>query len=733
MKQFNILLNKQSYLALLKFSLISNNKEFGARVSENLIQQLPLFNNDRMVLHNSLLNYYCKAGELESARKVFNTMKTKDVFTWTTMISGLNQHGKLNEAIQLFREMKNLNIIPNERTYSAVLSVCAKLKDKKLFQEIEKEIKSNSFADHNILEYSLLTYYCKVGEFKAAWELFDKINIKDGSAWTNMISGLSKGGYFNEVLHLFQKMKQVNVPPNEIIYSCVLSACAELEAKEFFKEIENNLDKEELIDNVILATNLIKYYCKVGELESAWEIFENMKTKNIISWTVMISGLIQHGKSNEAIQLFREIHNSDRIPKVTIYRSIISACSDLKDKAKQFFKEIEKDLDKEEFAIHLSLQNNLLNCYWEIGEVESARSMFNNMQTKDSITWTIMISALIRNNYSNEAIQLFQEMKKSTIMPDEILYSSLLSSCFSSMDKVFFKEIENEILKQPFSHNLVLYNNLLNYYCKVGEFESAGKVFNNLQTKDETSWTIMIQILVQERKLNEAIQLFREMKKSNVIPNEKTYSFILNACADSQNKQLFKELEEGIKKFKFTNDLGFQNSLINYYCRIGELGNAKQYFDKIKLNDVSHWTTMILGLVECKKSNEAIQLFQEMKNTKLVPDLRTYTTVLSACADLKNKTLFKEIEKDIKKEEYANDLILQTNLINYYCKVGEVKAAREVFNRMKTKNEITWRVMILGLSENGHSEEALQLLQEMKNLNVFSDEIIFPISQLIKL
>lgn len=67
-----------------------------------------------------LIDMYAKCGCIESARKVFDDVVVKDVFVWTAMISGLACHGLCKEAIGLFVEMESSNIIPDERTMTAV-------------------------------------------------------------------------------------------------------------------------------------------------------------------------------------------------------------------------------------------------------------------------------------------------------------------------------------------------------------------------------------------------------------------------------------------------------------------------------------------------------------------------------------------------------------------------------------------------------------------------------------
>ncbi|KAK1379146.1 Tetratricopeptide repeat-like superfamily protein [Heracleum sosnowskyi] len=77
-----------------------------------------------MAVNNALIDMYSKSGSLESGLEIFYGMGCKDLFTWTTTISGLALHGKGRPAVELFDNMLASGLTPNMVTYVAVLSAC---------------------------------------------------------------------------------------------------------------------------------------------------------------------------------------------------------------------------------------------------------------------------------------------------------------------------------------------------------------------------------------------------------------------------------------------------------------------------------------------------------------------------------------------------------------------------------------------------------------------------------
>ena len=48
-----------------------------------------------------------------------------------------------------------------------------------------------------------------------------------------------------------------------------------------------------------MKNSLLNMYSKCGSMNEAQSIFDNMESKNIVSWTAMISGYRQNGNGKE--------------------------------------------------------------------------------------------------------------------------------------------------------------------------------------------------------------------------------------------------------------------------------------------------------------------------------------------------------------------------------------------------------------------------------------------------
>ncbi|EOY09866.1 Tetratricopeptide repeat-like superfamily protein, putative isoform 3 [Theobroma cacao] len=82
-------------------------------------------NEKNVVLSNALMDMYSKCGYLDVTAKIFNDMVVRDVFSWTTMITGYAFHGKGKQALELFFDMLESRVAPNEVTFLSALSACS--------------------------------------------------------------------------------------------------------------------------------------------------------------------------------------------------------------------------------------------------------------------------------------------------------------------------------------------------------------------------------------------------------------------------------------------------------------------------------------------------------------------------------------------------------------------------------------------------------------------------------
>ncbi|KAF9615357.1 hypothetical protein IFM89_023008 [Coptis chinensis] len=233
-------------------------------------------------VQTSLLDFYSKLDDMETAEKVFNDMPEKNVISWNSILFGFLKAGELCKARGIFDKIPIKDVVSWN---------------------------------------SMILGYAKAGDFERANHLFAQMPDRNSASWNSMISGLK------EALQLFNEMRKhnVNVQPDEMTFACAISACSQLGDLEFGLWIETYRSKigVELDDH--LATALVDLYAKCGNIEKAYELFHGLKKKDVVAYSALIFGCGINGKAFEAIRLFREMTTAQIRPNSITYSGILTA------------------------------------------------------------------------------------------------------------------------------------------------------------------------------------------------------------------------------------------------------------------------------------------------------------------------------------------------------------------------------------------------------------------------
>ncbi|KAK4764991.1 hypothetical protein SAY86_026081 [Trapa natans] len=141
-------------------------------------------------LGSALIDMYSKCGRVDDARRIFDQMPKRNVFSWTSMIDGYGKNGEPCRALELFCLMKERRVEPNYVTFLGALSACAHAglvdKGRKIFDSMEKDYSLKPQMEHYACMVDLLG---RAGNLNDAWNLIMEIPEKPNSdVWAALLS-----------------------------------------------------------------------------------------------------------------------------------------------------------------------------------------------------------------------------------------------------------------------------------------------------------------------------------------------------------------------------------------------------------------------------------------------------------------------------------------------------------------------------------------------------------------
>lgn len=380
----------------------------------------------------SLIDMFAKGGgDFNSAYKVFDKMPEKNVVTWTLMITRFAQLGFAREAVHLFLDMVLSDLVPDQFTFSSVMSACAELELLSFGKQLHSQVIRRGLAFNHYVGCCLVDLYAKCaadGSMDESRKVFDHMTNHNVTSWTALITGyVRNGGCYHEAIKLFCEMISGHVRPNHFTFSSILKASASLSDLSTGKQVHSLAVKLGLASDNCVGNSLISMYAQSGQMEYSRKAFDNLSDKNLISYNTIVDAYVKSFESKEAFDLFHEIDDVEFGANAYTFSSLLSGAASIGAIGKG--EQIHARTLKSGFDSNQCISNALVSMYSRCGNVEAAFQVFSEMVDRNIVSWTSIITGFSKHGYAERALMMFYEMLESGIRPNEVTYTAVLSAC----------------------------------------------------------------------------------------------------------------------------------------------------------------------------------------------------------------------------------------------------------------------------------------------------------------
>lgn len=451
---------------------------------------------------NALIAMYSKCGQLEDAERVFKTMLCKDCVSWNTLLSGMVQNGLYSDAINHFRDMQDSGQKPDQVSVLNMMAALGRLGNLLTGMELHAYAIRNGIDSNMHIGNTLIDMYGKCCCVKYMGDTFEHMPEKDLISWTTVIAGYAQNECHLEALNLLRRVQLERMDVDPMMIGSILLACSGLKSEKLVKEVHGFVLKRGLAD-ILIQNAIVNVYGEVALIDYARHVFESINSKDIVSWTSMITCCVHNGLAIEALELFYSLKKTNIEPDSITLVSVLSAAAALSLLKKG--KEIHGFLLRKGFFLEGPIANSLVDMYARCGTVENARNIFNYAKQKDLILWTSMINANGMHGCGMEAIDLLNKMTDDNVLPDHITFLALLYACSHSglvvEGKRLFEIMKYEYQLEPWPEH---------YAC-------------------------LVDLLARSNSLEEAHHFVRNMP---IEPSAEVWCALLGACHIHSNKEL---------------------------------------------------------------------------------------------------------------------------------------------------------------------------------------------------
>lgn len=351
----------------------------------------------------------------------------------------------------------------------------------------------NWMAERNVVVYnSMLTGFLRCGMVEDAKRLFEEMLERDSISWTTMVTGLDKNGLELESLGYFREMRAAGIRIDQYTFGSILKACGGISALREGKQIHAYIVRTCYEGNIYVGSGLVDVYSKCKSIRSAELVFRRMAVKNIVSWTAMLVGYSQNGCSEEAVRVFVEMQRNGIEPDDYTLGSLISSCANLAglEEGAQFHcKAVVSGL-----VSYLTVSNAMVTLYGKCGSLEDSHRLFDEIQIKDHVSWTALVTGYAQFGKAQETIELFETMLAEGVKPDGVTFIGVLSACSRAglveKGKAYFDSMVNDHGIIPLLDH---YTCLIDLYGRAGRLEEAKNLIDQMPcSPDAIGWSALL-------------------------------------------------------------------------------------------------------------------------------------------------------------------------------------------------------------------------------------------------
>ncbi|KAK9092386.1 hypothetical protein Syun_027297 [Stephania yunnanensis] len=447
--------------------------------------------SDRFV-GNSLLSMYFKLCPIfKDTHKLFDELPERDVVSWTSMISGCVRAGKVKDSLEIFGGMLDCGIELNEFTLSAVIKACSEIGGAMgLGRSCHGVVLVRGFEANCVIASALVDMYGRNCRVEEAQQVFHEMSEPDAICWTSVISAFTRNDCFEEALGLFYSMQwRYRLCPDGFTFGTILTACGNLGRVKQGKEVHGKVVVAGISGNVVVESSLLDMYGKCGLVEYSRRVFDRMPMKNAVSWCALLGAYCQNGELKTVLELFREMEMGNDLYS---FGTVLRACAGLA--AVRPGKEVHCQYLRKGGWRDVVVESALVDLYAKSGYIDYARTVFNETQLKNLITWNSMICGFAQNGRGLEAIRMFDEMVGDGIEPDYISFIGVLFACSHTglvdEGRKYFSLMDQVYRIQP---GIEHHNCMVDLLGRAGLLEEAENLIINSVFKDDSSlWAALI-------------------------------------------------------------------------------------------------------------------------------------------------------------------------------------------------------------------------------------------------
>ncbi|KAI5446006.1 pentatricopeptide repeat-containing protein At5g57250, mitochondrial isoform X1 [Lathyrus oleraceus] len=670
--------------------------------------------------------------------------------------------GKAIEVLELMAEHRNEYPFDDFVCSSVISAFCRIGKPELSMWFFDNVVRSRSAWRPNLVTCTaVVNALCKLGRFDEVCDLVGKME-EDGLGLDVVLYSVWVCGYVEEkvLVEVFRKMREMvekGIDHDFVSYTILIDGFSKLGDVEKSFTFLAKMIKEGIRPNKVTYTAILSAYCKKGKVEEAFGVFNRMKDMGVeldeFVFVVLIDGFGRVGDSDRVFQLFDEMEKRGIRPSVVTYNAVVNGLS-------KFGRTQEADEFSKNVAADVITYSTLLHGYTEeenvLGILQTKKRLEEAGISMDVVMCNVLIRALFMMGAFEDVYALYKGMPEMDLVPDSVTYCTMVDGyCkVGRIDEAL--EVFDDFRKTLIS-SYECYNSIINGLCKKGMVEMAIEALLELNHKclmldtgtyrllmktifkENDSKTVLdlvcrmeglgpdiydavcndsIYLLCKRGLLSDATQLCIAMKKKGLPVTCKSYYSLLRRllCVVGNNEQVPPLLNSFLKECGLV-EPKVQKLLARYLC-LKDVDSALQFLRKTVHNssEITFPVSILKILIKEGRALDAYKLLTGVQDNLPVMYIDYAIVIHGLCkGGYLNKAL--DLCAFIEKEGMNLNIVVYNSIINGLCHEGCLIEAFRLFDSLEKLNlmtsEITYATLIYALCREGYLQDAEHVFTKM--------------------
>jgi pentatricopeptide repeat protein len=413
-----------------------------------------------------------------------------------------------------------------------------------LFAALREKSLNPTIASYHIM----LNFHASAGDRSSAWNLMAEMQAAELVPTTTtcaiMLKGKPNSADIDKVLTLADNLESMD----EVFFHSLAEACVHTGQLHILTKYHAKLTSAN--STVLTAPtygSMIKAFGQAHDLKRVWDLWGDMLKNNVqptaITLGCMIQALVANKRISPAWELVQQMRKevaTRPLVNTVIYSTILKGFANAKetDKVMSLYEEMKaNDIQPNNITY-----NTILNAFAQGGAMDRVPALLEDMKKAvppaepDLVTFSTIVKGYCNSGSLDRALQVVEDMRlESKLMPDEVMYNSLLDGCAKEQRPNEAMKLLDDMRKtgvHPSNYTLSMLVKLMGRCRRLNQafsiIEDLSKEYGlkvNIQV-----YTCLIQACFNSRQAGRAVALHDQIIAEGVIPDEMTYSVLVQGA-----------------------------------------------------------------------------------------------------------------------------------------------------------------------------------------------------------